>query len=474
VTRLRSVYVCSECGHDSTKWEGRCPACEAWNSYVEEVVREAPRIGIGSSRQGPARLARSTVSSAQAAAVSLADVDTTRLPRIDLGSGELGRVLGGGVVPGSLTLVSGDPGIGKSTLLLQLCAWLPADRWPALYVTAEESLHQLKTRADRLAVPGGSVRVMSQSDVFEIVAELERMRPAVAVIDSVQTVTDPEVGSSPGSVAQVREVAARLMSLCKETGTAAFLVGHVNKEGAIAGPRVLEHMVDAVVYLEGDRERGLRLLRAHKNRFGSTDELGVFEMTEEGLREASEPARAFFEQSSLRRPGTAVFPAIEGSRALLVEVQSLVAPTAFGLPRRSATGVDLNRLHMLLAVMERRAGAALRGPALSSQDVYVNAAGGIRLQEPGADLADVMAMASTPRERPLPDGLVVAGEVGLSGEVRDAGRLERRLGEARRLGFRSALVGERAASALSGRVEGMEVRGAADLAQAVAICFPQA
>lgn len=387
------------------------------------------------------------------------------MPRLRLRLPEMERVLGGGVVRGSMVLISGDPGIGKSTLLLQLCASLsePGD---VLYFSGEESLQQLKMRADRLGIQAPQMRLHSTNDLEDVVAEMQRVRPALAVVDSVQTVSDPELASSPGSVAQVREVAARLMRSAKAQGTAVFLVGHVNKEGAIAGPRVLEHLVDAVLHLEGERQGQLRLLRSQKNRFGSTDELGIFEMGEEGLREAGDPARAFYDDASLGAPGTALFPSIEGSRPLLVEIQSLVTPTPFGLPRRTATGVELNRLHMLLAVLEKRAGLQL-----SAQDVYVNVVGGVRLQEPAADLALAMSIAANLKNRPLPSGLVVIGEVGLAGEIRNARQVERRLLEAARLGFTEALLGGRGTMDQPGRAAGVRITRVPTINEALESCF---
>jgi DNA repair protein RadA/Sms len=531
VAKVRTVHVCSECGHVSGRWEGRCAECGAWNSYVEEVERAPARAaGPGS---GAARAGRAVAAAALQGTLPLSEVDGARQPRLRLGIGELDRVLGGGVVRGSLVLISGDPGIGKSTLLLQLCAAAadgarqrglggpvggmgpttgqargtphppatplqsaaPANPGAlaipaalatpaapatpatpletastsapaaALYISGEESLHQIRMRADRLGLPTGSIHALATNDLDEALAALENLRPAVAVLDSVQTVSDPNIASATGSVAQVREVAQRVMAFCKRSGTAVFLVGHVNKEGAVAGPKVLEHLVDAVLQLEGEAQGQLRLLRGQKNRFGSTDELGVFEMAEEGLREAADPARSFYDEASLGAPGTAVFPALEGSRPLLVEIQSLVGATPFGLPRRSATGVELNRLHMLLAVLEKRAGLQL-----ASQDVYVNVVGGVRLSDPAADLALALSVAGSLRDGPLPRGLVVAGEMGLAGEVRDCRRLERRLGEAARLGFTRALVGRRAAESL-GPVPGIAVTGVGDIREAVAACF---
>jgi DNA repair protein RadA/Sms len=511
--KARTVHVCQDCGHVAARWEGRCAQCGAWNSYVEEVERVLPRA---SARAGAGR---GTAGGAGQMPLPLAEVDGALRERLRLGIPELDRVLGGGVVRGSLVLISGDPGIGKSTLLLQLCAaasgWTggaavesgwegglggpvsgkqpptgqargaplspatplpeppsfrgtaPAGEAAALYVSGEESLHQIRMRADRLGLPTERIRALATNDLDEALAALERVKPAVAVIDSVQTVSDPGIASAAGSVAQVREVAQRVMAFCKRSGTAVFLVGHVNKEGAVAGPKVLEHLVDAALQLEGEAQGQLRLLRGQKNRFGSTDELGVFEMAEEGLREAGDPARSFWDEASLAAAGTAVFPALEGSRPLLLEIQSLVGPTPFGLPRRSANGVELNRLHMLLAVLEQRAGLAV-----SQRDVYVNVVGGVRITDPAADLALALAVAASLRDQPLPPGLVVAGEMGLAGEVRDCRRLSRRLTEAARLGFTRALVGRRAAAGLP-EVAGIRVDAVGDLRQAVAACFKE-
>jgi DNA repair protein RadA/Sms len=448
--KLKTVFVCSECGHQAPKWEGRCPACEAWNSYVEEADR--PRRGANAAPLDAER------------AVLLEEVRTERLPRLRSGIGELDRVLGGGVVPGSLVLVSGDPGIGKSTLLLQLCAAIGSGA-SVLYASGEESLHQVKLRAERLGLGDARLHAVSTGSLPDVLAELERLSPTVAVVDSVQTISDPDLGSAAGSVAQVREVAGRLAAGAKRRGTAVFLVGHVNKEGAIAGPRVLEHLVDTVLYLEGEPQGQVRLLRSQKNRFGSTDEIGIFEMSESGLREAVDPSRAFFDEGSLRAAGASVFPAVEGTRPLMVEIQSLVCPTAFGLPRRTATGIELNRVHMLLAVLEKRAGCPLGG-----QDVYVNVVGGVRLEEPAADLALALSIVSNLRDQPLPRGLVVVGEVGLAGEIREARALERRLAEAARLGFERALVAPRGAAALSGAGP-IRVEPVSDIRAAIEACF---
>jgi DNA repair protein RadA/Sms len=348
---------------------------------------------------------------------------------------ELNQVLGGGIVPGSLVLVGGDPGIGKSTLLLQLASEVAGSYGPVLYVSGEESVQQVKLRAQRLGIEGDRLMVMAENDLDGIIEHLEKARPMMAVIDSIQTVFLGDVTSAPGSVSQVRECAGRLMLLAKRSHIPIFLVGHVNKEGAIAGPRVLEHIVDTVLYLEGERHHSFRILRSQKNRFGSTDEIGVFEMRDSGMHEVTDPSRAFLQDRSLSEVGNVVHVALEGSRPLLVELQSLTTLSRFGTPRRSVNGFDLNRLHMLIAVLERRAQLDLGG-----DDVFVNAAGGVRLTEPAADLAVALAIASNKHNRAAGADLVAIGELGLSGELRRVSQMERRLLEAHRLGFKRAVI----------------------------------
>jgi len=420
----KRVYVCQDCGAQSPKWVGRCTDCGNWNTYAEEAVRSS----------APDRT-RLRLVAGTSTPVPLVEVQFAQANRLRLSMGELNQVLGGGIVPGSLVLVGGDPGIGKSTLLLQLSHDVAATFGPVLYVSGEESVQQIKLRAQRLAIAGDRVLVLAENDLERIVEHIEQVRPMLVVIDSIQTVFMDGVASAPGSVSQVRECAGRLMLLAKSTQIPIFLVGHVNKEGAIAGPRVLEHIVDTVLYLEGERHHAFRILRGQKNRFGSTNEIGIFEMRDDGMREVSDPARAFLQDSSLGELGNVVTVALEGTRPLLVELQALVTETAYGLPRRSVNGADLNRLHMLVAVLEKRA----RVP-LGKQDIFVNVAGGVRLTEPAADLALALAIASNGRDRPLGADVVVLGELGLSGEVRRVPQLERRLHESERLGFKQAIV----------------------------------
>jgi DNA repair protein RadA/Sms len=451
----RPVFACQQCGNQAARWLGRCPECGNWNSYVEEeTVRAA---------EGPWKGTRRLATSA-AKALPLAEVRFAQANRLPLRMRELSQVLGGGIVPGSLVLVGGDPGIGKSTLLLQLASEVAAVHGPVLYISGEESAQQLKLRAQRLGIEGDRVLVLAENDLEAVIAQVETARPRLAIIDSIQTVFINGVTAAPGSVSQVRECAGRLMLLAKSTQIPIFLVGHVNKEGAIAGPRVLEHIVDTVLYLEGERQQAFRILRSQKNRFGSTDEIGVFEMRERGLCEVSDPSRAFLQDRSLTQVGNAVHVALEGSRPLLVELQSLTAPSRFGAPRRSANGIDLNRLHMLVAVLERRARLSL-----GEDDIFVNAAGGVRLSEPAADLAVALAIASNKRNRPLDAELVAIGEVGLSGELRRVGQLDRRLLEARRLGFRRAVIPSGAEVGDSG-ARAMELRRATTIAEAIDLC----
>jgi DNA repair protein RadA/Sms len=409
-------FSCSECGYATGKWLGRCPSCGGWSTLVEE--RAAPAAAKASGAARPL--------------LRLVEIEATDAQRIQTGVPELDRVLGGGLVPASLVLVAGDPGIGKSTLLLMALRAMSADR-KTLLVTGEESAAQVKLRADRL---GGAadVHILAETNLDEVCATLERERPDVAVIDSVQTLYAPELGSAPGSVAQVRESAARILRVAKENEIAVFLVGHVTKEGAVAGPRVLEHLVDCALHFEGDRYREHRVLRAVKNRFGSTNELGVFEMTGAGLEGVADPS-AVFGRVDEDQPGSAVVCTLEGTRPLLLEIQALVSPTDLAMPRRVGTGVDPKRLSMIVAVLGRHAGVAL-----GSADVFVNVAGGVRIDEPGADLGIALAIASAGRNAPLRARVACFGEIGLTGRLRPASQPERRLAECAKLGFTEVIA----------------------------------
>ncbi|MBO0705863.1 MAG: DNA repair protein RadA [Candidatus Dormibacteraeota bacterium] len=446
-------FVCRECGGESLRWAGQCPNCRAWNT-LEEFVTTAGRSRAERTPAAPN-------GPSQARPVPLPEVDVEAAPRLRLGWDELNRVLGGGIVPGSLVLLGGEPGVGKSTLLLHLAAQAAAGGGKVLYATGEESVQQVGLRARRLGALDDAVLLLAETDLDAIVGAVQREVPAITIVDSIQTVSAAGVDASPGSVTQVREATACLLRLAKESGVPVFLVGHVTKEGAIAGPRVLEHMVDTVLYLEGERQQEFRILRAQKNRYGSAEEIGVFAMGEAGLEEVQDPSATLL--GDLRSvPGTAVLVALEGSRPLLVEVQSLVAKTSFGLPRRSATGVDLHRLHMLTAVLEKRARVSL-----GESDVYVNIAGGLRIGEPAADLAIALSVAGSQRNVALPQGTAAIGEVALTGQVRRVGQMGRRLQEVARRGYRRAIVPVGVQPP-----PGLDTRPVADLREALAVAFP--
>jgi DNA repair protein RadA/Sms len=453
--KTQSRYVCQSCAESFLRWEGQCRSCGAWNSLVETLIREprraTPSTGVAVGASQPA---------------SLASVHEPALARQPIGIGELDRVLGGGLVPGSVVLVGGEPGIGKSTLLLQVAAGIAAAGGSVLYTSGEESAAQVRLRGARLGLlegpAGEGIRVVAEAEVGRI-AELARAeRPGLLVVDSIQTATVGELEGPAGSVGQVRESALRLMELAKGEGIAVVLVGHVTKDGTLAGPKTLEHLVDAVLALEGERFAALRLVRAAKNRFGSTEEIGVFEMGEAGLTEVADPARAFLAEGDGSAPGSVVAPTLEGSRPILVEVQALVAPGAVGSPRRTASGVDPNRVALLIAVLGRRAGIGL-----ASHDVYVNLAGGLSVGEPGLDLPIAIALASSLRDRPVRDRIVAIGEVGLLGELRPVTGLDRRLREAARLGFRQAIVPRMARGSASLEVAGIEVVAVGSLREAI-------
>jgi DNA repair protein RadA/Sms len=431
-----SVYRCQACGFQAGKWYGRCPDCGEFNTIVEE--RSALPRGPGGGR----RSAAAAGPPSGVVPVSLPAVSAADAARVHSGVAELDRVLGGGVVPGSLVLIGGDPGIGKSTLLLQASAALAGATGAVLYVSGEESAAQVKLRADRLGLTAPELFILAETQLETVEAHVAAMKPRAVVVDSIQTVYLSDLESAPGSVSQVRECGARLMGLAKTQGIAVFLVGHVTKEGALAGPRVLEHLVDTVLYFEGERHATYRVLRAVKNRFGSTNEIGVFEMTDQGLREVVNPSAMFLAERPRGAAGSVIMAALEGTRPLLLELQALVTPAHFGTPRRTVLGADYNRVCLLLAILEKRAGVPLQ-----NQDVFVNVAGGARCQEPAADLALAVASASSYAERPLAPDVVVLGEVGLTGEVRAIAGLDTRLREAAALGFthavapRSSLVG---------------------------------
>ena len=450
MAKSKTMYVCGECGYTTPKWLGKCPDCGKWNTFAEEV--QQPEVEEKKLKRAPGR---------GGMALPIGEIPDEAAARMSSGIGELDRVLGGGVVEGSMVLVGGDPGIGKSTLLTQLSANLSARGDKVLYVSGEESMRQIKLRATRLGADGSGFYVLAENDVSIIEERMLAIQPRAMVIDSIQTMYRTDISSAPGSVSQVRECAAHIMRLAKMNDCAVFLVGHVTKEGAIAGPRVLEHMVDAVLYFEGDRSSQYRLLRAVKNRFGSVNELGMFEMTGEGMREVTNASETLLSERAHDASGCVVMCAMEGTRPLLTDVQALVTPTVFGNPRRMSSGIEVGRLFLLLAVLEKRAALTLY-----NQDVYINIAGGMTLTEPAADLAVCAAVASSSRNLMLEPDWAVMGEVGLAGELRAVPHAERRLSECMRLGFQNVILPK---SNLRGiRVpEGMNAIGAETLFDAL-------
>ncbi|HEV2107496.1 MAG TPA: DNA repair protein RadA [Thermomicrobiales bacterium] len=450
--KVKTTWVCQQCGAVSPGYLGRCPVCGTWNSMVETLEDRRPGGGgRAAGRAGERVQPLSAVGSAEA-------------HRVMVPIQELNRVLGGGLVPGSLVLIGGDPGIGKSTLVLQVAASVAGQAGKVLYVSAEESTQQIKLRADRLGVEADDLLVLSETNLAEIIDVAEQQRPSLLIVDSIQTVWVEEITSAAGSVSQVRECTARLMQWAKPRGVPVLIVGHVTKEGTIAGPRVLEHMVDAVLYLEGDRYHQYRILRGVKNRFGSTDEVGVFEMADTGLREVRNPSEAFLEERSSGAPGSTVAVTMEGTRPILVEIQALTTATAFGLPRRSANGLDAGRLQLLVAVLQKRVGLGLGG-----QDIYANVVGGLRVAEPAADLAVAIAVSSSFRDRAVDARTVAIGEIGLSGEIRSVNQLERRINEAGRLGFSRVIAPGTSERRPTKSETGVDVLAVGTLAEAIEI-----
>ena len=454
----RAVFACTACGYETPRWAGRCPGCGAWNTLEEAIAAEPAGKAAGAKpiRQRPGT---------GAAALPVTEIPEDETLRASTGIAELDRVLGGGIVEGSLMLIGGDPGIGKSTLLIQVCANLCRDGRRVLYVSGEESARQIKLRAARLGIHEPSLYVLAENAMDNVETRMQELSPDVMVIDSIQTMYRPELASAPGSVSQIRECTSLLLRLSKESGTAVFLVGHVTKEGAIAGPRMLEHMVDAVLYFEGDRQQEYRLLRAVKNRFGSVNELGVFQMTDRGMQVVANPSEQLLSHRAKGASGSVVFCGLEGSRPLLCDVQALCSQSYFGTPRRTVEGADTGRVSLLLAVLEKRAGLKTY-----NQDVYINVAGGLELSEPAADLALCMAIASSMRDAAVGAETAVMGEVGLAGEVRAIPQCDRRVAECARLGFTTVVVPKENLKHTP-TPEGVKLIGVDTVMQAVAVVF---
>jgi DNA repair protein RadA/Sms len=454
MSKARTVFVCQNCGAQQTRWLGRCPDCQEWNTLVEERLAVEPKSGARAARAAAAPPRPEPITSVAPASEE----------RCTSGIDELDRVLGGGIVPGAVVLIGGDPGIGKSTLVLQALAHL-ARRGPALYVSGEESPQQIKMRADRLGIAEPQLLVLAETSVEAVLEHAHAVRPVVLAIDSIQTVFTEQLGSTPGSIGQVRESAAQIVQFAKRHGLASILVGHVTKEGAFAGPRVLEHMVDTVLYFEGDRGHSFRILRAVKNRFGSTNEIGVFEMKESGLQPVANPSALFLAERPVDVPGSVVVASIEGTRPILVELQALVSPSSLGTPRRTTLGMDPNRIALLVAILEKKMGLQLTG-----NDIFLNVAGGVRLDEPAADLGAVLAVASSFLNRPVDPHTLLAGEVGLAGEVRAIGQAEARVREGAKLGFKRCILPESSCRQLP-PIDGVELRGVQSLNDAWEVVF---
>jgi DNA repair protein RadA/Sms len=453
-TKIKTVFFCQSCGYESSKWMGQCPGCKEWNTFVEETVKPAAKAVANKSA--------SVVSGEYTAPVSLSQIVMKDEDRADTHIGELNRVLGGGLVRGSLILVGGDPGIGKSTLLLQVAGNLSGDKKDILYISGEESLRQIKLRANRIGDFSDSLKFMCETNLSNVEEAITRTKPEVVIIDSIQTMYSEAVSSAPGSVSQVRESTSVLLRIAKSMNVSIFIVGHVTKEGQVAGPRVLEHMVDTVLYFEGDRHASYRILRAVKNRFGSTNEIGVFEMQEKGLVEVTNPSEFMLDGRPEGASGSIVTCSVEGTRPILIEVQALVSHTNFGFPRRQANGTDYNRVNLLMAVLEKRIGLQL-----GDFDAYVNLAGGMKVAEPSLDLGICLAIISSFKNRPISDDVVAFGEVGLSGEVRSVNMAESRVSEALKLGFKTVIVPKALESKLKKSFEGIEIIGVSSVSDAM-------
>ena len=456
MAKAKSVFFCQNCGAESSKWMGRCSQCGEWNTLVEEIIKETkhsrtPSRGVGNQTTKP---------------TALPDIEISSIARVSTTFGEIDRVLGGGIVPGALMLLGGDPGIGKSTLLLQVSQKVADTVGTVLYASGEESQLQLKLRAERLHINSERLQVIADTDLDHILDQADAMMPSLLVIDSIQTMYTGDIDAAPGSVSQVRECTSRLLRFCKERNIPTVIIGHVTKEGNIAGPRMLEHMVDVVLYFEGERSYQFRILRSIKNRFGSTSETGIFAMVEEGLQELSNPSASLLAERSDEESGSAVMIYLEGVRPILVEVQSLVVTTAFGMPRRTAIGYDLNRLIVLLAVLEKRCGFTL-----GNKDVYVNVIGGLKVNEPACDLSMAVAIVSNLKNRIVPTDMVILGEVGLTGNVRSIPRIEQRINEAKKLGFKKFIIPEGNYKQIKDNDSSIKIRGVKSIQEAMQLVF---
>ena len=455
MARSKYIYTCNQCGYESTKWNGKCPSCGAWNSFEEELADSTPVSGGSSARTTNADLSDSIL--------ELEDIGADSDIRYDTGVGELNRVLGGGLVKGSLVLLGGEPGIGKSTILLQICQFLGSEH-SVLYVSGEESARQIKLRAQRLGVDTENLYILTATDAEAIAATISSCSPDIAIIDSIQTMSIGRITSSPGSLTQVRECTNLFMHTAKDREIPIIIVGHVNKDGAIAGPKVMEHIVDAVLYFEGERHQSYRLLRAVKNRFGSTNEIGVFEMIDKGLREVENPSQMLLSGRPHNVSGTCVACVMEGSRPILAEVQALAAKTSYAAPRRMVTGFDFNRLNIIIAVLEKRLGIYM-----NSLDVYLNIVGGFRLDEPAGDLPVAMALYSGIMDRQIDEELIAFGEIGLGGEIRSVSHISQRIREAERMGFKTCIVPKQSMSAVDRSEYSIEIIPASTLKQAFSV-----
>jgi DNA repair protein RadA/Sms len=457
-TKIKTVFFCQKCGYESSKWMGQCPGCREWNTFVEETVKAAPKSGSGAAKASV--LTNGEYKKPQ----TLSEIVMTDEDRFDTHIGELNRVLGGGLVKGSLILVGGDPGIGKSTLLLQVAGNLSGDKRDVLYISGEESLRQIKLRANRLGDFSDTLKFMCETNLSNIEEAINREKPQVLVIDSIQTMYNEDVSSAPGSVSQVRESTSVLLRIAKSMNISVFIVGHVTKEGQVAGPRVLEHMVDTVLYFEGDRHASYRILRAVKNRFGSTNEIGVFEMQEKGLMEVANPSEFMLDGRPVNASGSIVTCSVEGTRPILIEIQALVCRTNFGFPRRQANGTDYNRVNLLMAVLEKRIGLQM-----ADYDAYINLAGGMKIAEPSLDLGICLAIISSFKNKPISDDTIAFGEVGLSGEVRSVNMAEARVQEAEKLGFKRCIVPKALEKKLKSSCKGIEIIGVYSVSDAMGL-----